>query len=49
MFRLHAGLAALAAGRPATARRELAGALAHGLRFSPYWAPKARRALRGLR
>jgi hypothetical protein len=49
MLRLHAGLAALAAGRRAEARRDLAGALAHGLRFSPYWAPQARRALEAAR
>jgi tetratricopeptide (TPR) repeat protein len=47
MFRLHAGLAARAAGHGAEARRDLAGALAHGLQASPYWAPLARRALGG--
>jgi tetratricopeptide (TPR) repeat protein len=49
MFRLHAGLAALAAGKRVAARRELSSALAHGLRYSAYWAPQARRALEGLR
>jgi hypothetical protein len=48
MFLLHAGLAARAAGRPALARRWLTRALADNPRFSPLWAPRARRALEGL-
>jgi tetratricopeptide (TPR) repeat protein len=45
-FLLHAGLAATAAGERTLGRRWLRAALAHGLRASPYWAPRARRALR---
>jgi Flp pilus assembly protein TadD len=49
MFRLHAGLAALAAGDGAEARSDLTSALQHGLRYSPYWAPRARIALEEIR
>jgi tetratricopeptide (TPR) repeat protein len=45
MFRLHAGLAAAATGHHAASRRDLSSALADGLRWSPYWAPLARRAM----
>jgi Tfp pilus assembly protein PilF len=45
----HAGIAARDAGRPALARTRLERALAANPHFSPYWAPKARRALEGLR
>jgi tetratricopeptide (TPR) repeat protein len=48
MFLLHAGMTARAAGRRALARRWLARALADNPRFSPLWAPRARRALEGL-
>jgi tetratricopeptide (TPR) repeat protein len=48
MFLVHAGLAARAAGRPALARRWLSRALERNARFSPLWAPRARRALEGL-
>jgi tetratricopeptide (TPR) repeat protein len=48
MFLVHAGLSARAAGRPALARRWLAASLADNPRFSPLWAPRARRALRSL-
>jgi tetratricopeptide (TPR) repeat protein len=44
-FLMHAGFAAHAAGRPLLARRWLAAALARNPRFSPYWAPRVRRAL----
>ena len=47
-FLVHAGLTARAAGRPALARRWLRRALADNPRFSPLWAPRARRALRRL-
>lgn len=43
----HAGLAARDAGKPRLARRWLRRALADNPRFSPLWAPRARRALRG--
>jgi uncharacterized membrane-anchored protein len=48
LFLLHAGLAARGAGDRAAARRWLARALADNPRFSPLWAPRARRALRAL-
>jgi len=44
----HAGLTARAAGRRGTARDLLRRALALNPRFSPVWAPRARRALQGL-
>jgi tetratricopeptide (TPR) repeat protein len=48
VFHYHAGVAARAAGRPAMARRELRAALRPGPDFSPLYAPRARRVLRGL-
>jgi tetratricopeptide (TPR) repeat protein len=48
-FLQHAGFAALGAGDRADARRWLAASLARNPRWSPYHAPKARRALEGLR
>ena len=48
LFLVHAGLTARAAGEPALARRWLRRALADNPRFSPLWAPRARRALSGL-
>jgi tetratricopeptide (TPR) repeat protein len=45
LFRAHAGLSALAAGRRAEGRRELRLALAHGLDGWPWQAQRARRAL----
>ena len=48
LFLAHAGLTARAAGRPDLARRWLRRALADNPRFSPLWAPRARRALRRL-
>ena len=48
MFLVHAGLSARAAGRTAPARRWLTRALGDNPRFSPLWAPRARRALRSL-
>jgi len=48
LFLVHAGLSARAAGRPELARRWLRRALADNPRFSPLWAPRARRALRSL-
>jgi tetratricopeptide (TPR) repeat protein len=48
MLLFHAGMTARAAGRPALARRWLTLALADNPRFSPLWAPRARRALREL-
>lgn len=45
----HAGLTARAAGEPVLARRWLTRALSGNPRFSPLWAPRARRALVGLR
>lgn len=47
-FLVHAGLTARAAGRPGLARRWLRRSLADNPRFSPLWAPRARRALRSL-
>lgn len=44
----HAGMAAKAAGRPALARRWLARSLELNPRFSPFHAPRAKRALSGL-
>jgi Flp pilus assembly protein TadD len=48
LFLYHAGMSARAAGRPGLARRYLAQALAVNPRFSPLYAPRARRALREL-
>jgi tetratricopeptide (TPR) repeat protein len=48
MFLVHAGLTAKAAGRPELARRWLRRSLAQNPRFSPLWAPRARRALRSV-
>ena len=48
LFLTHAGLTAKAAGRPGLARRWLQRSLADNPRFSPLWAPRARRALRSL-
>ncbi len=47
-FHYHAGIAAVAAGRPGQARRELRLALALDPSFSPYHAARARRELRRL-
>jgi len=49
MFEFHAGMAARAVGRPALARRWLTEALSRNPRFSPLFAPQARRALEALR
>ncbi|MEA2389553.1 MAG: hypothetical protein QOG41_2326 [Thermoleophilaceae bacterium] len=49
LFLLHAGIAARGAERPDEARRLLAASLALNPRFSPLWAPRARRALEGLK
>jgi pentatricopeptide repeat protein len=49
MFLYHAGIAARDAGRDDVARRHLTRALAANARFSPLHAPRARRALEGLR
>jgi tetratricopeptide (TPR) repeat protein len=48
LFLYHAGIAAREAGRPDLARRYLARSLAHNARFSPLYAPRARRALETL-
>ncbi len=48
LFLYHAGMTARAAGRPDLARRWLLGALSRNPRFSPLYAPRAVRALRGL-
>jgi tetratricopeptide (TPR) repeat protein len=48
-FLYHAGMTAKAAGRTALARRWLARSLAHNPRWSPLYAPRAKKALRGLR
>lgn len=48
-FLYHAGISALRAGRHALARRHLGRALALNPRFSALYAPRARRALSGLR
>jgi tetratricopeptide (TPR) repeat protein len=48
-FLYHAGMTAKAAGRPDLARRWLTRSLAHNPRWSPLYAPEARRVLRGLR
>lgn len=47
-FLYHAGMSALALGARATARGYLGRSLALNPRFSPFYAPLARRALRGL-
>ena len=47
MFLYHAGMAARAAGERSLARRWLTSALAANPRFSPLYAPRAARALRG--
>jgi tetratricopeptide (TPR) repeat protein len=49
LFLYHAGMAARAAGERAAARRWLAASLAHNPRFSPLYAPRARRELEALR
>jgi tetratricopeptide (TPR) repeat protein len=49
MFLFHAGVAARAAGRPDLARRWLGRAVADNPRFSPLYAPEARRMLERLR
>jgi hypothetical protein len=49
MFLFHAGVAARAAGRPDLARRWLGRAVADNPRFSPLYAPEARRLLERLR
>jgi tetratricopeptide (TPR) repeat protein len=46
VWRAHAGLSALAAGRRSEGRRQLRSALAHGLDGFPWQAQRARRALR---
>jgi len=46
LFRLHAGITALTAGRERTGRRHLRSALAHGLAGWPWQAARARLALR---
>ena len=48
MFLFHAGMIARAAGRADLARTWLRGALERNPRFSPLYAPRARRALEGL-
>ena len=48
MFLYHAGMAARAAGERSLARRWLTSALAANPRFSPLYAPRAARALKGL-
>jgi tetratricopeptide (TPR) repeat protein len=48
LFLFHAGIAARGAGHPDEARRLLAGSLELNPRFSPLWAPRARRALEAL-
>jgi tetratricopeptide (TPR) repeat protein len=48
VFLYHAGIAARDAGRPGLARRHLERALGASPRFSPYHAPRARRALEAL-
>ena len=47
-FLYHAGMTARAAGDTADARRYLGAALAGNPRFSPLYAPRARRALEAL-
>jgi tetratricopeptide (TPR) repeat protein len=49
LFLYHAGVAALRAGKPALAERRLSRSLALNPRFSPLFAPRAERALRGAR
>jgi tetratricopeptide (TPR) repeat protein len=49
LFLYHAGIAARDAGRAIPARRYLERSLALDTRFSPLYAPRARRALEGLR
>jgi tetratricopeptide (TPR) repeat protein len=46
LFRMHAGLSAVAAGQRAEGRRQLAAAFAHGLDGWPWQAQRAREALR---
>ena len=48
-FLYHAGMSARAAGRPDLARTFLARSLAHNPRWSPLYAPRAKRALEGLK
>ena len=45
IWRAHAGLSALAAGKPQEGRRQLRIALAHGLDGYPWQAQRVRRAL----
>jgi hypothetical protein len=45
-LRYHAGMSALAAGRPAEGRRNLRIAIAHGLAAQPLHLQRAREALR---
>ena len=48
LFAFHAGIAAARSGHPAEARRELRDALRRNPRFSPLFAPRARRELERL-
>jgi Tfp pilus assembly protein PilF len=48
LFPYHAGMSARAAGRAGAARHYLRRALADNPRFSPLYAPRAKRALEGL-
>ena len=48
LFLYHAGMTAIAAGRPDLARTWLRSSLARNTRFSPLYAPRAERALAGL-
>ena len=48
LFLFHAGISARDAGRRDLARAWLARSLADNPRFSPLWAPRARRALEGV-
>jgi tetratricopeptide (TPR) repeat protein len=49
VWRYHAGMSALAAGKPRAARRHLTVALSGNPRFSPLYAPRAKAALERLR
>ncbi len=49
VWRMHAGLAALAAGKTGEGRRQLRTAFAHGLDGAPWQAARARRALEAVR
>jgi tetratricopeptide (TPR) repeat protein len=48
LFLYHAGVAGREAGRPDLARRYLARSLTHNARFSPLYAPRAKRTLKAL-